>query len=161
MGIFNLKPSPEKIDGTRGSEEIPMYRLSTPIGNKKSAEELMEAYRSHPEKLTIEVNGKEETLKGLKVDLSSFLPTGQALKVFVAFGVEPNDLANPNIPVEDKGFTTIFFKLIDTPSGEIIDSNVNPIDFCDPCPPKCPKEPGVLENGVHVSKLGLPISIID
>lgn len=148
VNFFNLKPKnedPNKI--VHLSEEIPVYH--DPTNPKKSAEELITAYRTHPERLN---NANNETIFGfnvLKEDIEKILNAG-AEGIYIAIGVNPEDLADPGKEPHEKALTTILFGTkYENAKLKLIDSIA--IDFCDPCPPICP----CLDDATNAHKLAV------
>lgn len=134
MGTFNLIPTKGETDEKAVSRPIVVYRGENPLPSP-TAEELMLAYRLHPNRLE---NSNGQTIKGFTVDLSHL---GIDKKIFIAFGVNPDDFSSTTIPWDKKGFTTIIFNIININGVDILDTSTA-VDFCDPCPPMCPTEIG-------------------
>lgn len=151
----NFPVTPSTIEKLQGADFTEEKIHSDPIDFVKGAE-MIGQYFKHPKKLTKKykhTNGtqEEKTLLGFRIkieDINSLIDLGSLVDndyIFMMFGVSENCLKHP--ANEEKGITVLFagLKNIDEGCGEVVlrDSNNIPlekpfIEYCDPCPPKCP-----------------------
>ena len=103
----------------------------------KAAKELVRNYNHHDDRLRTTIDQQVHTLTGLTMDRQSIElilnnTDHDITKIFIAFGYhfkEDNEL-------ELEGFTTVLFG-IDDSKNLVLEDNVI-IDYCQPCPDKCP-----------------------
>ena len=107
------------------------------------AQVMINAYMANNKHLKVKLpTGQFETLKGLRIssdDLKSIINRtdgNEVNDVFIAFGVKQSELGSAP---DQQTFTTIFIGIGDdstNPNGKLLTDIV--MDFCEPCPQKCP-----------------------
>jgi hypothetical protein len=108
--------------------------MSAPI-SKSTALAMISAYETHTNTVkTLDDNGNEVTLKGLRVDrasLESILANTNIEEVFLALAVKESDLPKPT---QDQYFTLVCAGIT---NEDVVDYD-NAYDEAKNCPPDCP-----------------------
>lgn len=127
-------------------EDLPLGDYNRDGIDRKGARSMIQAYQTHPNRLTTSQGGTTLTLRGLKVtreDLEALLlPNINADEFMILFAVSQKDLGDDSIPDDEKSLTAIlapvknntYITSYSNQTGVDLDALRNVFE---PCPNKC------------------------